>query len=203
MWHPLSFQSQRLLYRAVEDTPEDEDFIHSIQSDPEAYANSTPALPKPQAKRDTINGYKKSLTERALLSAIIVLPHEPSSEEDSQKTGPGTPIGIISLRREGGDFAHHRGTSITIDIARLYRGQGYGSEAIIWVLDWAFRRAGLHRVEIQALSYNAGAVRLYERLGFRLEGRRREAIWHNGAWHDDVIFGMVEREWKERQKQQE
>ncbi|PYI28600.1 GNAT family acetyltransferase [Aspergillus indologenus CBS 114.80] len=205
-------RSARLTYRALEDTPDDEDFLHAIQSDPEAYANSTPALPKPQAKRDTINGYKKSLMERALLAAIIVLPHAASraesptlnSAEDSRKTQtqtttPGTPIGVISLRREGGDYAYHRGTSITIDIARPYRGQGYGSEAINWVLHWAFRRAGLHRVEIQALAYNEGAVRLYERLGFTLEGRRREAFWHDGRWYDDVVFGMLEREWEARQ----
>ncbi|RAK77549.1 GNAT family N-acetyltransferase [Aspergillus fijiensis CBS 313.89] len=208
-------QSARLTYRALEDTPEDEDFLHAIQSDPEAYSNSTPALPKPQAKRDTVNGYKKSLMERALLAAIIVLPHPPSNGESltsnaaedtpkmqtqTQTATPGTPIGVISLRREGGDYAHHRGTSITIDIARGYRGQGYGSEAINWVLHWAFRRAGLHRVEIQALAYNEGAVRLYERLGFRLEGRRREAFWHDGKWYDDVVFGMLEREWEERQE---
>ncbi|PYH40712.1 GNAT family N-acetyltransferase [Aspergillus saccharolyticus JOP 1030-1] len=209
MSYPTPLRSQRLIYRAVEDTPEDEDFIHSIQSDPEAYANSTPALPKPQAKRDTVNGYKKSLMERTLLAAILVLPPDSGRAEEEgderaktdagSSAGSGTPIGIISLRKEGGDYAHHRGTSITLDIARPYRNQGYGSEAIHWVLHWAFQRAGLHRVEIQALSYNEGAVRLYERLGFRVEGRRREAFWHDGKWHDDLVFGMLEREWRERQ----
>jgi RimJ/RimL family protein N-acetyltransferase len=87
-----------------------------------------------------------------------------------------------------------------------YQGKGYGSEAISWALDYAFRRAGLHRVKIAAFEYNAGAVRLYERLGFTPEGRERESCWHEGRFWDLVEFGMLEGEWRamrEREKEAE
>jgi L-amino acid N-acyltransferase YncA len=56
---------------------------------------------------------------------------------------------------------------------------------------------GLHRVSIRAFEWNKGAIRLYETLGFRHEGRGREAMWYEGKWWDDVGMGMLEGEWWE------
>lgn len=58
--------------------------------------------------------------------------------------------------------------------------------------------AGLHRMRIGCFSFNEGARRLYEQLGFVLEGRNREAVWKNGAWYDIIDMGMLEGEWRER-----
>lgn len=69
---------------------------------------------------------------------------------------------------------HHRFTEIGIDIAKPYQGKGYGSEAIEWILEWAFMAAGLHRVAIRCFAYNDGARRLCIRLGFKEESVVRE-----------------------------
>ncbi|KAE8382555.1 acyl-CoA N-acyltransferase [Aspergillus bertholletiae] len=205
------FQSKRLAYRAIEDTPEDDDFIHFIQSDPLSYATSNSTLLKPQTKRDTLNGYKKHLVEDTLLAVIILLPasnaHDQSGmqpEHNTSTTGTSqqtwTSIGIIALKRSDPGHDHHRKSAISVDIAKPHQNQGYGSEAIEWVLDWGFQKAGLHRIAVEAFSYNSSATRLYERLGFQFEGRQREAIWYYGGWHDLLTFGMLDREWKEQQQ---
>lgn len=197
------FRSRRLAYRAVEDTPEDDDFIHSIQSDPLSYATSNSTLLKPQTKRDTLNGYKKHLMEDALLAVIILLPTQNVHDQPGTAGPPQeiwTSIGIIALKKDEPGHGHHRKSSISIDIAKPYQNHGYGSEAIEWVVDWGFRKAGLHRIAVEAFSYNPGATRLYERLGFQFEGRQREAIWYDGDWHDLLIFGMLDREWKTQQQ---
>ncbi|KAB8071529.1 acyl-CoA N-acyltransferase [Aspergillus leporis] len=179
------FRSKQLAYRAIEDTPEDENFIHAIQSDPQSFATSNTTLLRPQAKRDTLNGYKTGLIKHSLLSAIILLP-TPNDHDEQQEHNldtavtakeTWTPIGIVALRSDGAGHSHHRASSITIDIASQYQNRGYGGEAIEWVLDWGFRKTGLHRIWLESLSYNPGASHLYERLGFQLEGRQREAIW--------------------------
>ncbi|KAF7589461.1 hypothetical protein BBP40_004259 [Aspergillus hancockii] len=200
------FRSKRLAYRAIEDTLEDDDFIHSIQSDPQSFATSNTTLLKPQARRDTMNGYKTGLIKHSLLSVIILLPAH--SELDDQQVhnistagtiqANWTSIGIIALRSDGAGHSHHRSSSITIDIAAQFQDRGYGGEAIEWVLEWGFRKAGLHRIWLESLSYNPSASHLYERLGFQLEGRQREAIWYDGEWHDVLIFGMLAREWREK-----
>ena len=95
-------------------------------------------------------------------------------------------------------MSHHRNTMIGINIAPDYQGQGYGSEAVLWALEWAFRHANMHRVEIGAVAYNEGAWKLYERLGFVHEGRKREAMWYDGEYHDLVLLGMLKKEWQEK-----
>ncbi|KAH7039102.1 acyl-CoA N-acyltransferase [Macrophomina phaseolina] len=84
-----------------------------------------------------------------------------------------------------------RHVSISISIASDCQGQGYGAEAINWILDWVFEVAGLHRVAITSFAYNEPTCRLYERLGFVLEGRRREALWFRGRFHDMLLFLML------------
>jgi RimJ/RimL family protein N-acetyltransferase len=87
---------------------------------------------------------------------------------------------------------------MSITICREEQGKGYGTEAIKWALEWAFLAGGLHRVGIGCFSFNEGARRLYERLGFVVEGRAREIVWKNGCWHDVIEMGMLEGEWRER-----
>ncbi|EOD48135.1 putative gnat family protein [Neofusicoccum parvum UCRNP2] len=130
--------------------------------------------------------------------------HSPSNWNGpgrSPSTSPAsaTPIGYISLAHELGPAnPHHRSASIGISIAADHQGRGYGTEAINWILDWGFDVAGLHRVAITSFAYNDGAGRLYERLGFVLEGRRRDALWFRGAFHDMLLFSMLRHEWEER-----
>ena len=115
-----------------------------------------------------------------------------------------TPIGQIHLSGTSKQqHAPHRTTEIGIDILPHYQGKGYGSEAIEWASRFAFESAGLHRVVIRAFEYNTGARRLYEKLGFVLEGRGRQAVWYRGRWWDDFSFAMLEAEWWEKQSKQE
>ena len=73
-------------------------------------------------------------------------------------------------------------------------GQGLGSEAILLVLRHAFAELKLHRIGVRVLGYNRRAIRAYEKCGFAVEGREREAAFVNGAWHDDIIMGVLEHE---------
>jgi RimJ/RimL family protein N-acetyltransferase len=75
-------------------------------------------------------------------------------------------------------------------------GRGLGSEAIRLVLRHAFGTMGLHRIGIRVLAYNRRAIRAYEKCGFVIEGRERETAFVNGAWHDDIMMGLLEHEFQ-------
>ncbi|PVI04932.1 acyl-CoA N-acyltransferase [Periconia macrospinosa] len=113
---------------------------------------------------------------------------------------PPIPIGQLNLKASPTNAHHHRNTEMGIDILPLYQGKGYGGEAIRWGLNYAFKRAGLHKVRIRAFEWNEGAVRLYERIGFKHEGRERESLWHEGRFWDSIELGMIDREWWDMQK---
>ncbi|CZT34329.1 GNAT family N-acetyltransferase [Rhizobium sp. 9140] len=73
-------------------------------------------------------------------------------------------------------------------------GKGLGSKAIRLVLMHAFTDLHLHRIGIRVLEFNTRAVRAYEKCGFVIEGRERETAFVDGRWHDDIIMGLLARE---------
>ncbi|MBO0901048.1 GNAT family N-acetyltransferase [Cellulomonas sp. zg-ZUI222] len=89
-----------------------------------------------------------------------------------------------------------RCASLRLSMRPLYRGRGYGTEAIELVLGFAFDGLDLHRVELEALSINTRAVSLYENIGFRREGRRRDAYRDGAGWCDAVVMSMLEDEYR-------
>ncbi|MGL4812198.1 MAG: GNAT family N-acetyltransferase [Beijerinckiaceae bacterium] len=73
-------------------------------------------------------------------------------------------------------------------------GHGYGTEAVRAVCGFAFERLNLHRISVRVLAFNTRAIRAYEKVGFKQEGRERESAHVGDAWHDDVLMGLLARE---------
>ena len=71
------------------------------------------------------------------------------------------------------------------------RGRGLGTDATRLVLRWAFDVLALHNVALGAMAWNEGALRAYERAGFREIGRRREALRHVGGRCDEVLMDAL------------
>ena len=184
---PHLFRSANLLYCAPE-FPDHDALFRAILTDPVGFANANAPLHHPQARRDAA-AYQKSVVEEKLLGVVICLP--PTLPDQAL-----IPIGTVHLSKLSPSMAHHRFSEIGIEIVDGYQGKGYGSEAIRWCLDWAFDVAGLHRVLIRAFEWNEGARRLYEKIGFTLEGKAREELYFKGRWWDGYSFGMLDREWR-------
>lgn len=85
--------------------------------------------------------------------------------------------------------------TFAIIIGPEHVGLGYGSAATRLMLAYGFEELGLHKVELTVWAYNDSALRAYERCGFVREGVRREAVFHAGAYHDQVLMGILEREY--------
>jgi len=75
-------------------------------------------------------------------------------------------------------------------------GHGYGSETTRLMVDHALGSLGLHRVALTVFAFNERAIRAYERVGFVIEGRAREAIWRDGRWWDEIHMSVLEPEWR-------
>lgn len=80
--------------------------------------------------------------------------------------------------------------------APAHFGKGYGSEASSLMLDYAFGELNLNRVSLEVYSFNPRAQHVYEKLGFREEGRLREVLLQDGEFHDAVVMGLLKREWQ-------
>ncbi len=104
------------------------------------------------------------------------------------------PIGLSGLM--GVDF-RNRTAELHITIAEAaYRGRGYGTETARLVLDYAFTALGLRSVMLTAVEYNAAGLRVYEKIGFREIGRRREAFLMGGRFWDVVHMDILASEFQ-------
>ncbi|EKV06606.1 Acyl-CoA N-acyltransferase [Penicillium digitatum] len=199
-------KSNRLIYRAPENSEADLAFFHDLLNDPIIQTMSTGRLPHPSPKPSA--GEFIKILQDAILGVVICLPPQSGPEAETNATETPTsleptstsnpvPIGHVNLfSLHGPHYTHHRNAMIGISLVDGFRGKGYGGEAINWALDWAFQHVGLHRVSIGAFSFNENALKLYRKLGFVDEGREREAVYHRRAWHDTVSLSMLEHEWE-------
>ena len=81
------------------------------------------------------------------------------------------------------------------DIAPSKQGQGYATEFYRHILDYLFEGCRLHRVELVTLQDNDKAQNLYKKLGFVVEGERRQAIFRDGTYKNLVAMGLLASEW--------
>lgn len=68
------------------------------------------------------------------------------------------------------------------------RGTGIGTDAVRLALDWCFVILGLHNVMLETFAFHEQALRAYERAGFRVIGRRRDAVRAMGRRWDSILM---------------
>ncbi|MCC7209609.1 MAG: GNAT family N-acetyltransferase [Anaerolineae bacterium] len=76
-----------------------------------------------------------------------------------------------------------------------YRGKGYGTDAMELALNYAFYELNLYRVSLSVFSYNPRAIHVYEKVGFKHEGRMRSVLFRDGQRHDMLFMGVLRPEW--------
>jgi RimJ/RimL family protein N-acetyltransferase len=82
---------------------------------------------------------------------------------------------------------HRLGQVRRVAVAPQARRRGIGRALMTRVLQLGFDELALHRIELVVFSFNEPARRCYEAIGFRQEGRAREArVATNGYW--DLIY---------------
>ena len=77
-------------------------------------------------------------------------------------------------------------------------GRGYATEAALKMLGFAFEKAGAHRVVAFCNANNQASVRVMEKIGMQRDAHLRETLWWNGAWTDEFVYSILEREWQGR-----
>ncbi|ROV89242.1 hypothetical protein VPNG_10261 [Cytospora leucostoma] len=203
------WRSERLIFRAIQQ--EDYDFLYNnIDADPITQSLATPSILRPPRKEKPEDWFKGWKEHGFLLDVIICLRPDVGSNEKHLEppTVPGTPspepnpIGMLSLLPSVyGREAKNRASSFGITIAPPFQSSGYGTEAVNWALQWAFRRANLHSVHLGSVEYNTRAHKCYQKCGFKLDGRNRQCHWHDRKWYDLYLFSILEDEWEELRRE--
>jgi RimJ/RimL family protein N-acetyltransferase len=159
----------RVVLRPVEER--DHALIHAWQNDPEVWWLMD--YERPFSMEDIKESEQRALEEG----------HPYIIEVD------GAPIGRIGLN---GFRRRDRICSLYIFIGeRSAWEKGYGTDAVAALVDEAFDRYDLSRVELWSLADNERAIHVYEKVGFDLDGRLAERSWKDGAWVDRVVMSVT------------
>ena len=100
-------------------------------------------------------------------------------------------INIHSMDRKNGTF--ETGTRIY----RAHRGRGYGFQAKVIVLRYAFYELRFQKYNIRCMESNEPMIHHAARLGCQAEGRIRRQIYTDGRFFDELIFGLTREEFDE------
>ena len=90
---------------------------------------------------------------------------------------------------------NHRRAEVGYALTRAWWGQGIGTEAVRAMIRFGFEEMNLHRVYAGTIADNHESVRMLEKIGFLLEGTKRESSWEDdGTIHDSAMYGLLRRE---------
>ena len=93
--------------------------------------------------------------------------------------------------------------SIYIGADGLYIDDQYAVDAADVLLAYGFGELGLHRIWAEIYDFDDKKVALFDKLGFTLDGRHRDAHWGDGMWRDSLFYGLLAPDYFARRTSQE
>ncbi|MFB6522954.1 GNAT family N-acetyltransferase [Streptomyces sp. NPDC056401] len=136
---------------------------------------------------------------RPLTAGSAALPFQVDDKEQGH-----VPFSVVDL--ESGELVgtatlwgidnHNRCAHVGLGLLPSARGKGYSTDVVAVLCHYGFVVRGLHRLQIETLADNIPMIRASERNGFVREGVLRSSAWVMGEFLDEVLYGLLVRDWK-------
>lgn len=130
-----------------------------------------------------------------------------SSTIDSKETW----FQFVIIKNENGELigdiglhffdSENKQVEIGCTIDKKHQKLGFANEAMSEILRLLFKDLNKHRIVASIDPRNECSIKLVKKLGMRLEAHFKESILLNGEWVDDLIYAILQKEWKEIQSQ--
>ena len=76
-----------------------------------------------------------------------------------------------------------------------HHGKGYARDAVMALMEYAFNELRLHRIEGSIIETNEPSKKLYEKCGWKVEGVKREAVFKNGRYYDELQVAILKSDY--------
>lgn len=108
---------------------------------------------------------------------------------------------LVGLVKLGYVVGANQSAWIAVDLPDAPVFQLYGKPALNLALDYAFLELSLHKLGVQLPACCTDEIALYEAAGFLRESQRRQAVFFEGHYYDELVYGLLRSEWKMRQQE--
>ena len=109
------------------------------------------------------------------------------------ETKDGVFIGIMGIHDI--DRENRTATTGALIGEKEYWGKGYGTDAKMFLLQYAFETLNLHKICSNVIAFNKRSLQYSLHCGYKLEGRRRKHVWRVGKYWDLLHLGLFHKEW--------
>ncbi|MBU1092243.1 GNAT family N-acetyltransferase [Patescibacteria group bacterium] len=72
-----------------------------------------------------------------------------------------------------------------------FRGKGVGKQSVKWLVGVGFSKLKLHKISLYVFAKNIPAIRLYESLGFKVEGVLKDDAYFSNKYHDVILMAKI------------
>ncbi|MRH43274.1 GNAT family N-acetyltransferase [Aquibacillus halophilus] len=79
---------------------------------------------------------------------------------------------------------------LVIGILSEYRGLGLGEKLFKQLQVWAMEH-DIHRLELSVVNRNEAALKLYKKMGFDIEGTKRDSLYIDGEFVDEYYMSKL------------
>ena len=105
----------------------------------------------------------------------------------------GRPIGLIALERL--DWNNRVATTAMVIGEKELWNKGYGSEAKLLLLHYAFDTLNLRKIYATVYDFNERSKAYNKKCGYKVEGVQKEAIFQDGRYHDRILLAVFRKDW--------
>lgn len=92
-------------------------------------------------------------------------------------------------------WVHRRASTGAVIGNKDYWNKGYGAEAKMLLLDFAFNALNLIKVTSSVFSFNGRSLRYLEKTGYKKEGVLKSQFFKDGQYWDEVLLAVFREDW--------
>lgn len=174
----MNLYGKKVVLRAVEE--EDLEMLRELTNSPD-FEKMIVGWSFPISKKDQMNWFMNCKNDLSCLRYTI------ETEEDG-------PVGMIGLKDI--DWKNGTASGLGMRIAKKeIRTRGLATDAWMTLMRYAFDELRLNRINGSALAYNSASLRVCEKVGFKVEGTQRQAVYKNGEFFDLVMMGCLKEDY--------
>ena len=178
----MNIFGKKVLLRAVE--KEDLKFLRDIHNDPEI-EKWIGGWSFPLSMKTQELWFEKSISDSSTIRLIIEI------------RSTNEVIGVTGLWNI--DWKNRTAyTGIMLSNNNKFRLKGYGTDAVMALMKYAFEELDLRRLDSDIIEYNNPSLGLYiKKCGWKKEGIRRKHAFRNNAIYDRILIGILKEEYFE------